>query len=161
MISSWPSLRRRTSVDLDEIVGWIPHAAALYAFGGPLLEWPLTATQMEVREGTAGFTAWVGEGSDGVKIGQFELTVADEVRVGRIVVNPELRGQGCAAIVLELALGEARRQGATRLRPNVLATNEPALRAYRRAGFVVDGALPRPDVLGMTVELSEMPASSG
>lgn len=160
MTESGPVLRRRTSQDIKEIVRWIPDEEALYLFTGSQLTWPLTVEQLSAMEGSRGFSAWVVESPEGRLVAHFDLRVAEGARVGRIIVNPELRGQGWAAVVVGFAIDEARRQGVSRLGLNVIRGNEPAIRSYLRAGFSIDAAAPRPDVHGMTIELDRAEVGS-
>lgn len=62
---------------------------------------------------------------------------ADVARLYSIAVDPAARGQGAAAALLEAAVAEARRRGATRLRLELRSSNASALRLYERAGFTI------------------------
>jgi ribosomal-protein-alanine N-acetyltransferase len=64
---------------------------------------------------------------------------ADECEILTLAVLPETRRRGIAARLLERALCEARRQGATACFLEVAADNAPALALYRRAGFAECG----------------------
>ncbi len=52
-------------------------------------------------------------------------------------ILPEHRGQGLAGRMFDCALPELRRRGVRRFLLEVLQENEPAVRAYRKAGFRV------------------------
>jgi len=56
-------------------------------------------------------------------------------------------------VLIDRALLQAGRQGATRVRLNVIRGNEPALRTYRRAGFREVSPSPRVDVVPMEIRL--------
>ena len=74
--------------------------------------------------------------ADGVVIGTLRLLFDGETaKVGRVAVEREWRGQGIAARMLELALGEARARGARRAR---LASQLDVVGLYERAGFGVE-----------------------
>jgi len=144
-------VRARDERDVHEIVEWITDAAALHLFSGPGLTWPLTTGQLQSMSAIDGLTAWVVvEPSEGL-LGHFDLTVDGPVaRLGRVIVNPALRGRGRAIALVDLALAQARQLGAETIRLNVIRTNEPAIRTYRRAGFVaVPGDPDRADVTVM------------
>lgn len=145
------SIRVRNERDVDEIVGWIPDAAALYLFSGSRLTWPLTASQLQGMVAIEGLTPLVVVTSSGELVGHFDLTVAGQVaRLGRVIVNPALRGRGLAGVIVDLAVAEASRFGACVVRLTVISTNEPAVRAYCRAGFApVAGDPERGDVAAM------------
>lgn len=57
------------------------------------------------------------------------------------VVDEEFRGNGIGSDLIENAVAESRRQGATRLSLRVLSPNTDARRLYERMGFVVEGTL--------------------
>jgi predicted GNAT family N-acyltransferase len=57
-------------------------------------------------------------------------------RLGRMAVEPDLRGRGIGAAVLEQAEHEARRAGAERIR---LHAQSAARTLYERAGFEIRG----------------------
>lgn len=148
-------VRRRTVADRATVVGWVPDAEALYLFTGPLLQWPLTVKQLADMEQTAGMSAWMlVDGETGSAMGHFDLIVKNHVaRVGRIIIDPQGRGQGLAHTLVQLAIEQARQLGATELALNVIAGNEPAIRTYERAGFRSVPGTERPDVLAMTLTL--------
>ena len=129
-------------------MGWIDDEAALYLFSGSRLAWPLTAEQLQSMSATEGLAASVVVTPTGDLVAHFDLTIDGGVaRLGRVVVNPALRGRGLASAVVALACTEAQRLGAAVVRLNVITANEPAIRAYTRAGFVaVEGESSRPGV---------------
>ncbi|MGN8025637.1 GNAT family N-acetyltransferase [Microbacterium sp. 22242] len=144
-------IRPRHDADGEIVVGWIPDAEALYLFTGPRLQWPIDAKQLSGME-HPGLSAWilVEEGADS-PVGHFDLTVEGSVaRLGRVLIDPEQRGRGLAHILTDLAVEQARALGASELRLNVIAGNEPAIRTYRRAGFVELAESERPDVRVMS-----------
>lgn len=53
-----------------------------------------------------------------------------------IAVAEEARGQGIASVLLAAFEEEVRRRGYSRVRLSVYSDNEPAARAYRKAGWV-------------------------
>ena len=56
--------------------------------------------------------------------------------ISDICVMPDWRGRGIAARLLSAAEAHLAGRGVTRVRIGALATNEPALSAYRKHGFV-------------------------
>jgi len=72
-------------------------------------------------------------------IGTLRLLFDGEVvKVGRVAVDRDWRGQGIAARMLELSLAEARARGARRAR---LASQVDVVALYERAGFAVESAV--------------------
>lgn len=145
------SIRPRDERDVSEIVGWVDDEKALHLFSGPRLSWPLTVEQLQTMGTVEGLAASVVVSPAGDLVAHFDLTIDGTVaRLGRVIVNPALRGRGLASAVVGLAVAEAQRLGAEVVRLNVIATNEPAISAYLRAGFdVVAGASSRTDVTVM------------
>ena len=60
----------------------------------------------------------------------------------QVYVRPDMRGTGCAQALLDAVLEEAQGKVA-QLHLGVAAQNEPALRLYQKAGFVLYGTDPR------------------
>lgn len=144
------TLRPREDRDLERIVGWIPDAEALRLFSGTRLSWPLTVRQLREVTVVSALAPYAVVAASGHVVGHFDLRLIGEVAwLGRVIVDPSLRGQGMARGVVELAVVEAHRLGAHQVRLNVIPSNVPAVRAYRRAGFL---AQPPDDArMGVTV----------
>lgn len=72
-------------------------------------------------------------------------------------VTPAARGQGIGERLVDAVVGQARADGAHRVRLHVVETNPVAERLYARCGFLRTGAtmrLPhRPDLLELEMEL--------
>lgn len=148
-------VRTRTKADTTEIVGWVEDPEALYNFSGSRLQWPLTAAQLRELERLEGLTAWVAVRPSGEVVGHFDLArVANEARLGRVIIKPSLRGMGLARAMASLILAQARALGFESVRLNVISANSPAVRSYLRAGFVVvPNASDRADVTVMVRQL--------
>jgi predicted GNAT family N-acyltransferase len=74
--------------------------------------------------------------SDGSVIGTLRLlSFGDEAKIGRVAVIAEMRRQGIASRMLEIALARAREQGFRRVR---LAAQVAAVALYEQAGFAVE-----------------------
>jgi predicted GNAT family N-acyltransferase len=73
---------------------------------------------------------------DGSVIGTLRLlSFGDEAKIGRVAVIAEMRRQGIASRMLEIALARAREQGFRRVR---LAAQVAAVALYEQAGFAVE-----------------------
>ena len=145
------NVRARSEADAREVVGWVEHAQALYLFSGPRLTWPLTVEQLQGMLAIEGLAASVVVSRTGEVVAHFDLTIDGALaRLGRVIVKPELRGRGLASRIVDLAVAQAQRLGAEVVQLNVITTNEPAIRAYRRAGFdALPGASSRANVTVM------------
>ncbi|MEE4190810.1 MAG: ribosomal protein S18-alanine N-acetyltransferase [Halieaceae bacterium] len=87
--------------------------------------------------------------------------VLDEASLLNIAVEPAQQGRGLGAVLLQHLLDRLAQQGVSRLLLEVRCGNLPAIRLYRRLGFVDDGRRPdyypvpggREDALLMSREL--------
>jgi ribosomal protein S18 acetylase RimI-like enzyme len=61
---------------------------------------------------------------------------ADEAELARVVVDPRARGRGVGRTLARALADEAHRRGFGHIWLRVVATNQPALAAYRAVGFV-------------------------
>ena len=76
---------------------------------------------------------------DGRLVGTCRLLFDDDLaRLGRMAVEPGLRGRGVGAAILDAAEAESRRAGAERIR---LHAQTAARALYERGGFEVRGEL--------------------
>ena len=69
--------------------------------------------------------------------------IFDELHINTVAVDPALRRRGLAVKLMEHVLAEATGQGAAHATLEVRRSNEPALRLYRRLGFLVEAVRPR------------------
>lgn len=124
------TIRRMTAEDLDAV-----HALDERSFVNP---WPRRSFEFELYENRAS-AQWVAE-LDGVLAGVIVTwLLAEEAHIATIAVQPELRRGGIAARLLCAALQALAAEGARTAALEVRASNEPALRLYRRFGFVEVG----------------------
>lgn len=67
----------------------------------------------------------------------FSLTrrIADEAELMLVAVTPDARGSGIGRMLLDGAMTEARRRGASRMFLEVRANNDGALALYKAGGF--------------------------
>lgn len=106
--------------------------------------------------------ALVAESGDAALLG-FAIfqRVLDEASLLNIAVEPTQQGRGLGAALLRHLLESLAQQGVSRLLLEVRCGNLPAIRLYRRLGFVDDGRRPdyypvpggREDALLMSREL--------
>ena len=64
----------------------------------------------------------------------------DQLIIVLLNVLPEFQGQGCAARLIEAAVGEAKDRGLSRLAVATSNDDLPALYLYQRHGFTITGA---------------------
>ncbi len=76
---------------------------------------------------------------EGEPVGHVQVTpVDDALRIGRLIVDPTMRGEGWGRRLLLLALDHARARGVSRVQLGVLASNARARRLYESLGFVAN-----------------------
>jgi len=91
-----------------------------------------------------------------------DVATGGELEMRMLAVDPTAQGRGVATAMVAFAVEEARRRGLDALAISVIDRNEPALRLYRRLGFVRrperDVRYP-PDVRLLTLTRSVRPGS--
>lgn len=145
-------LHRFAEPDIPVLLSWLPDEAAVMQWGGPLFDYPVTTEALqaliEKHEGEyPPRECWSVVGADvaeaAAPVGHFQIAYDDrtgEGVLGRVIVAPEQRGRGFAALLLNLATERAfSRPGLHRLELRVYDHNASAIAAYRRAGFVWEG----------------------
>lgn len=138
-----------TPADIDRLLGWIRSPEELMLWTASSFGFPLTREHIEghLRDSAARgerriFKA-VEEGS-GEIVGHIELGAIDprnhSVRIGRVLVDPDRRGQGLGGAMMRAALDTAFRElGAHRVELGVFDVNPAAIACYERVGFQRDG----------------------
>jgi RimJ/RimL family protein N-acetyltransferase len=126
---------------------WFASEEDIVQWGGPLVHYPLDAPQMQVMV-DAGKTnpperlCWMAvDGNEPVGHAQLAFDWQNgHARLGRVAINPKLRGQGLAVPMLLLVIRKAFDYPViTRLELSVYSFNQPAIRTYERLGFVREG----------------------
>ncbi|QAY79690.1 N-acetyltransferase [Sphingosinicella sp. BN140058] len=126
---------------------WFDCEADLVRWGGPSLRFPLAADQLQamIDEGEGPRPerlCWMAAFGD-TMVGHAQLVFDwrnDSARLARVAIAPQTRGQGLAAPMLRIVVARAFSfPELQRLELNVYANNVPAIRAYRRLGFVAEG----------------------
>ena len=110
---------------------------APYAFGSTLqreLEFS-EDTWRQRAGGNLGFLAWSGDLVVGTATGLSDATEPGCVRLVAMYVSPEVRGSGCAFLLLDAVAEAARAAGARQLVLDVTDVNPVATRCYSRYGF--------------------------
>ena len=142
-----PSLTPFTASHFDLLIGWFGTRADLVQWGGPMLDFPLSRTQLDgmLEDGRPDPPArlcWMAE-SAGEPVGHDQLAFDwrnGNALLSRVAIAPGMRGRGLAGPMIGLAIEEAFRFLAVeRLELNVYTWNEPAIRTYQRLGFVPEG----------------------
>ena len=139
-----------TDEDIDRLVGWFPTPESLFVWTATTFEHPLTREQVKKfvddsrQRGDRLFFKAVGP--DGEVFGHIELGAIDRhhasLRIGRVVVDPALRGRGLAAGMMRAAVEKSFRElEMHRVELWVLEDNHSAIASYERVGFRREGVL--------------------
>ena len=141
-ISPILSLRHFVPADYQELISWFPSPSDVRLFAGTSAEWPLTIENLSARAEAGiseAFTVVVDDAETAVGHVELIRETAEQVRLARIAIAPNLRGQGLIAQLLDCASDHARASGFRWVSLLVVPDNASALSAYIRAGFVSIG----------------------
>lgn len=132
---------------LETVASWFDSAHDVYLFAGDSAAWPLTGRglrrDLEPGENRPAGRAFVAE-LDGVVVAHVVLrgVGTERVHLTRVAVAPSARGRRLRTPFVEAAVALAESAGSSHQTMYVVPGNEPALRAYRRCGFVDSGVDP-------------------
>ena len=162
-----PELVPATEAHVRELMSWFCDAESCALWGGPAFRFPFTEATFreDARWGEMPALALVDPGGALLAFGQFYLR-AGRCQLARLAVSPARRRQGLGArLVRGLAEEGCRRLTVEECSLFVAAANEPAVRLYRRLGFV-EAPLPAGETAFegaayMIVPLATITASEG
>jgi len=129
------------------LAGWFSCEADVVQWGGPFVHFPLDASQMqalldECRTEPPRRYAWMAGGSDQL-VGHVELGFDwrnGNAILQRVIIGPPFRGRGLAEPMVRQVIQQAFAiPQIARLELNVYTFNTPAIKAYKRLGFVHEG----------------------
>ncbi len=138
-----------TDEDIDRLIGWIRSPEDLFVWTATTFEHPLTREPVKkfVDECRArGDRQFFKAVADGEVFGHVELGAIDHrnksLRIGRVVIDPALRGRGLGAGMMRAAVERSFRElGMHRVELWVLEDNRSAIVSYERVGFQREGVL--------------------
>lgn len=131
---------------VDRLIQWIPDPRFLLQWGGPAYLWPLTAEQLHktlAQTKTNPLSHYMFEAFDSNNqqtIGHIELMRVDRenlsAHVGRVLVDPSIRGKGYGAQLMDkICKFGFRDLELSVLTLGVFDFNESAITCYRKTGF--------------------------
>lgn len=141
------ALRKFANRDIKPLFAWFTSERDALQWAGAGLSWPLQAGELrklirDHRSIDAPREVWAVD-QKARMAAHFQLSFNQRlatVGLGRIAINPALRGQGLAQPLLKLILDRAfSRPWVHRVELLVYTHNTPAIRAYQHAGFVHEG----------------------
>ncbi|MCF6476302.1 GNAT family N-acetyltransferase [Nonomuraea sp. MG754425] len=134
-------LRAFEPADAEELIAWVTGPEALVTWSGNSgFTWPLRAEQLAAFHASdPSRRALMAVAAGGAPVGHFMLRTEPpgrSVRLGMVLVSPEVRGRGVGRAMLEAALGAAFAEPAVQeVNLGVYTRNEGAARLYERLGF--------------------------
>lgn len=120
---------------LEQLLDWTENSDQVQLFAGPGLSWPLSVEQMSESELSGRAFMLVDQG---VLLGycQLKWRGAGNVRLCRVIVNPELRGKGIGKHLICSVIKFANESlMASRMELGVYQHNTAAILCYQKLGF--------------------------
>ncbi|XME02157.1 GNAT family N-acetyltransferase [Lachnospiraceae bacterium C1.1] len=130
-------LRPYKREDADTIISWSQDERAFYQWSaGVMGAYPITQEEFRFVDSLMAFTAFDEEKTVGFFTLRNPRGKIDELRIGFVIIDPQLRGLGKGKEMLKLALKYAFEvYGAKRVSLGVFENNEQAYYCYKSAGF--------------------------
>lgn len=122
-----------------EIMGWFPDTRSVTRWGSPYTRYPLREETFFEDIYWSKINSRVAISDDGqlLGFGQFYLKLG-RCHLARLVINPELRGQGLGEKFVGLLMKHgAEELDAPEFSLYVMSENKPAYNCYRRLGFTL------------------------
>jgi len=140
-------LKQFAQEDFSLLASWFPTESALFQWGGTKLTYPLDDSQMnDMLDETTGTLpirkSWMALCENSL-VGHAQLIFDwknGNATLARVAIAPAFRGKKLTVPMLNLVINEAfRYPQLLRLELNVYSFNRPAIQAYKRLGFLVEG----------------------
>jgi RimJ/RimL family protein N-acetyltransferase len=143
-------IKRFREKDVRSVCSWIKSERVLVQWAGPIFSWPFTQKQfreqLQTAKGESPTLYPFGLYRGDTVIGYCELAAysrrANSAQLSRVIVSPKYRNKGFAQIMIDSVL----RFGFQELELNriglgVFDFNTPAIKCYKKLGFVLEGTL--------------------
>ena len=140
-------LRKFSKKDISPLFEWFQSERDVLQWAGAALSWPLQRREfidlIKQHRGVSPIREVWAVMRDGEMAAHFQISFNRRLNtagLGRIAIAPRLRGQALAGELMDLILAQAFSRGwVHRVDLLVYSHNDVAFRAYRRAGFVMEG----------------------
>jgi len=147
-------LLKATRDHLRTLLPWIRNPNDLKFWGGSALTYPpeVERTWQEIGADDENSFVLVDPAGNTVGFGQALARPPDTVHLGRIIVDPALRGQGLGSVLCgKLIEAAIARHRPGRITLNVYRSNAPACKLYTALGFSVSTEDPEHDSVMMVL----------
>jgi RimJ/RimL family protein N-acetyltransferase len=138
-----------TAADIDRLIGWIPSLETLLWWTSASFGYPLTREHLQghLRDSAERGDRLIYKAVDperGEAFGHIELGALDprnrSLRIGRVLIDPAVRGRGLGAEMMRAALTRAFDEHRVhRAELVVFDVNTRAIRCYEQVGFRREG----------------------
>jgi RimJ/RimL family protein N-acetyltransferase len=133
------SFRLPTTADYKVLASWIPDAKACKHWAGSQLHFPFCAKQLSELSDVSGIYGFsmVSPENELIGFGQFWLRNEETVHLGRVIVDPNMRGFGFGTTLCEFLIHEAlNTTDAENVTLRVYRDNSAAISIYAKLGFM-------------------------
>ncbi len=141
-------LRPFSENSCEQLISWIPDARFLLQWGGPKFRWPLDKEQLMAIQAetqnhpSSSFMFDAFDVTQGLNIGHIELMRVNaenrSAHIGRVIIDPTLRGKGFGSQLMEIICAFAfEKLALSRLTLGVFDFNQAAIDCYRQTGFII------------------------
>ncbi len=144
-----------------EIISWLPDKESVMLWGSPYMRYPLVEQGFleDIYWGEISARIAVGEDGRLIAFGQYYPKLG-RCHLARLIVNPELRGQGLGEEFVAALMENGSEEYATRqFSLYVMTANKPAYNCYRSLGFTLaeypDGDAKLEDCVFMVADWTE------
>lgn len=153
------SLRATIASDYEAIASWVKDAAAGLRWAGPRLPFPFVASDLLTLLAMPGANessySLIDDCAKPCGFGQYWVLQHGAIHLGRIVIDPNFRGQGLGrALCQQLISAALQSTSATAVTLRVYRDNLVAVRLYSTLGFVEVAAESTDAVLFMRMSAS-------
>lgn len=135
------ALREPATSDYARLATWLPDESAALYWAGPelgIMTWPLDGPRLALalyRDASEPRSLLDGRGKL-VGFGEYYFRPGKRLRLARLIVAPERRGQRLINTLIGRLIRDAlHQQSCTTVELAVFIDNRPAVHAYRRLGF--------------------------
>lgn len=136
-----------TAEHFDLVCGWFSNEVEAVQWGGPAVSYPLTAQMLqsmldEGKTNPPNRLCWMAQ-EDGEFVGHIQLALDwrnGNATLSRVVIAPQMRGQGKGSQMLRLVTEHAFGfEAIGRVELNVYAWNSVAIKTYEKLGLTLEG----------------------
>lgn len=140
MVAQQWELESATPQDAERIATWVATREELVVFAGPLLDFPLTGRALLATAEQSWRVYVLRDGDQAAATGSLRPVAPGTMRIGRVLVDPQRRGEGWGRRIVESLIAVAAGPGdVERVELSVYDHNLVARALYEDLGFSDSG----------------------